>query len=427
MKVLLVSFLIDPRLGGGAATSAARLAHGLAQQGVEVVTVTTHGEPEPSLAIEDGIKAYAFRPRNLYWVYDKDEQPVWKKVVWQSIDTWNPSTYRAMRQIIATEKPDIIHVHKLRGLSPSVWAAAAAENCRPIVQTCRDYEIFSPEGTLNSRVGRLALRRHWSMRPYQALRRQWSNQVDIVTAPSRFTLETIVNMDFFGRAQKLVVPNTHGLTNDELDDLAGHTPQPSPSTSDLHLLYLGRLETPKGIEVLCRAFAELVDELPNIHLDIAGDGTKEAALHARYQNTPRMYFHGYLAGEKKRDLIARADVLVMPSIVREVFGNSIIEAYAHGKPVIASRIGGMPELIEEGITGLLVEPDNVASLQQAIRRLSAESGSAAAMGPACRRQAKQYTLEAVTTAYLAAYEVGMNIRSSTGRRADQQQPGNGVE
>ncbi len=410
MKVLLVSFLLDPRLGGGAATSAIRLARGLAQQGVEVAAVTTHDEPEPRLIIEDHLKTYAFRPRNLYWVERKDEQPAWKKVFWQLIDIWNPSTYRYMRRVIGMERPDIIHIHKLRGLSPSVWSAAAVEDCRPIVQTCRDYELISPEGTLTTRIGRMALEQHWSMRPYQALRRRWSNQVDVATAPSQFTLDTIAGIGFFGRAKKVVVPNTHGLTTRELDAMAARIPQQTRTTSGLRLLYLGRLEREKGIEVLCRAVAGLLDELPDLSLDVAGTGTREADLRATYASVPRMRFHGYLAGEEKENIIAQSDALVMPSIYQEIFGNSIIETYAYGKPVIASRAGGMTELIEDGVTGFLVEPNDVASLQQAIRRLSAEPEAAARMSAACREQAKRYTIEATTAAYLSAYELGMNAR-----------------
>lgn len=413
MKVLLVSYLMDPSLGGGAATSANRLARGLAQQGVDVVAVTTHGESEPRVMVEGGIRTYSFRPRNLYWVEEKDRQPLWKKVIWQTVDTWNLSTYRYLRQVIEAEQPDVVHIQKLRGLSPSVWAAAAAENCRPIVHTCHDYELISPEGLLNTRIGRLALRRHWSMRPYQAIRGHWSKQVDVATAPSRFTLETVARTGFFGRAQKVVIPNTHGLTAGELDAMAARTSRSSRSAGQLRLLYLGRLETEKGIEVVCRAFAGLAGELTGIALDVAGSGSKEAAVRALYEDVPGIRFHGHLAGEAKENLIAQADVLIMPSIVHEVFGNSIIEAYAHGKPVIASRIGGMQELIEEGVTGWLVEPNDVESLQQAIRRLGAEPEAAAAMEAACRQQARRYTLEAVSAAYLAAYEAGMGTRAGS--------------
>jgi glycosyltransferase involved in cell wall biosynthesis len=406
MKVMLVSFLLDPHLGGGAATSAVRQALGLARQGVEVVGVTTHEEAGLQVRDENGIKTYSFRPRNLYWVENKDRQPLWKRVAWQSIDTWNLSTYQTMRRLIQQERPDVIHIHKLRGLSPSIWNAAAAEGCRPIVQTCRDYELISPEGLLQSTIGRMAARRHWAIRPYQAIRARASNLVDVATSPSRFTLETITRLGFFGRARQVVVPNTHGLSAAELDALPAG---PASDPAGLRLLYLGRLESEKGIDVLCRAFAGITAELPQVYLDVAGGGGREAELRAAYADLPRLRFHGHVSGAAKDGVIAQCDVLVMPSIVNEVFGNSIIEAYAYGKPVIAARIGGMPEVVDEGETGLLVEAGQVESLQQAIRLMLAHPEKRSQMSQACREKARCYTLEAVTAAYLAAYAEGLKL------------------
>lgn len=403
MKVLVVSYLLDPRLGGGAATTALRLCRGLARQGIEVVAVTTHDQSSLSITMQDGIKIYGFRPRNLYWVAEKNRQSLAKKVLWQLIDTWNPHVYRYLREVIRREAPDVVHVNKLRGLSPAVWAAAAAEGCRPIVQSCHDYEIISPEGSLESRVGRWALARHWSLRPYQALRARWSNMVDLVTAPSRYTLQTITDLGFFSGSRRLVVPNSHGFSREDLARLAQDRNGGQMGSTEFNLLYLGRLESLKGIDVLCEAFAGIAAELPCVQLDVAGNGSREAILRETYAGIPQIRFHGHVSGPAKDRLIADANMLVMPSVVREVFGISIVEAYAYGKPVIASRVGGMPELVREGETGLLVEPGNVVGLQQAIRQMAADPRRAEVMSPACREAAQQYTLEAVTDAYLEAY------------------------
>lgn len=403
MKVLIASYLLDPRLGGGAVTAAARVCRSLVERGVEVVAVTTHDDARSTVTTEDGIKVYHFRPRNLYWVANKERQPIVKKAFWQLVDVWNPHVYRTVREIIRQEKPDVVHVHKLRGLSPAVWSAAAAEGCRPIVQTCHDYELISPEGSLESTVGRLALRRHVTLRPYQSARARLSDQVDVVTAPSCYTLSTITELGFFGRAHSRVVPNSHGLSRAELARLADQRRRGPQSAGKLNLLYLGRLETIKGIDILCEAFAGIAASLPQARLDIAGSGAREASLREQYSGQPAIHFHGHVMDVAKEALIADADVLVMPSVVREVFGISIVEAYAYGKPVIASRIGGMPELVREGETGLLVEPGDMAGLQQAIRRMAEDPALAQAMSPTCRQAAEAYTMEAVTDGYLAAY------------------------
>jgi glycosyltransferase involved in cell wall biosynthesis len=404
MKVLVVSYLLDPQRGGGAATAALRLCQGLAARGVEVVAVTTHAERQPWEATQDGIRTYAFRPRNLYWVADKSGQPWPKKVAWQLIDIWNPQVYRHLRAIIQRERPDIVHVHKMRGLSPAVWSAAAAEGCAPIVHTCHDYETVSPEGLLDSAVGRMALARHPALRPYQAARARWSRAVHVVTAPSRFTLDTITGLGFFDRARPVVVPNSHGFRAAELAGLIDATEGPPGDT--FRYLYLGRLETVKGIDVLLPAFAAIAAARPNVQLDVAGDGSRGEALRAAYGGLPQVRFHGHVAGEEKRRLIAAADALVMPSIVREVFGISIVEAYAFGKPVIAARIGGMPELVQPGQTGLLVEPGDTIGLQEALCALAADRARTRGMAPACAAAARAYTLEAVADGYLSAYEAG---------------------
>ena len=404
MKVLIASYLLDPRLGGGAVTAAVRVCRSLAERGVEVIGVTTHDDARPAVTMEEGMKGYRFRPRNLYWVADKDRQPDAKKIAWQLIDLWNPHVYRTLRGIIRQERPDVVHVHKLRGLSPAVWSAAAAEGCRPIVQTCHDYELVSPEGSLESRVGEMALARHWSLRPYQGVRARLSNRVDVVTTPSCYTLNTITELGFFGRARRLVVPNSHGFRTEELARLGAEQLGEPHLPGKLRLLYLGRLETIKGIDVLCEAFAGIAGAYPQVRLDVAGSGAREASLREQYSGLPSIRFHGHVMGAEKEKLIAAADVLVMPSVVREVFGISIVEAYAYGKPVIASRIGGRPELVREGETGLLVEPGDVAALQNSIRRMADEPDLAMSMAPICRQTAQAYTMEAVTDGYLAAYK-----------------------
>ncbi|MDH7488794.1 MAG: glycosyltransferase, partial [Anaerolineae bacterium] len=216
MKVALLSYVFDPQAGGGAVRSARILAHGLAARGDEVVAIATARERRLRVEREEGVTLYSFLPWNLYWVGDKDRQPMWKRVPWQVLDIWNPHAYQVVRGILRRERPDIAHVNKLRGLSPSVWAAARAEGI-PLVHTCRDYELFSPEGTLESRVGAWAERGAWFLRPYAAFRAWLSRAVAAAVAPSRYTLDAHLTRGFFPRAAARVIPNSHGMTLAELD------------------------------------------------------------------------------------------------------------------------------------------------------------------------------------------------------------------
>ncbi len=406
MKVLVVATQTDHE-GGGAATAARQLALGLQRLGVDVVLVGTHRQGGLTITERDGIRHYSFRPHNLYWIGDKDTKPAYMRAVFQAVDLWNPHVYRVLRAIIAREQPDVVHTQKLRGLSPSVWAAADAAGVAGLrlAHTCHDHELISPEGTLAGRLGELALRGSRWLWPYQALRRAQSRRVDIVTAPSRMTLERHTTLAFFPQAQAQVVPNSHGFSQAELDELCLQVrdrKHSDPATT--RLVYLGRLDSIKGIEVLCTAFERAVALRPGLRLDVAGTGVLLESLRAQYRQLPEIVFHGQVEGARKSDLLATADALVVPTVAQEAFGIVIVEAFAHGTPVLASAIGGIPELVREGETGFLVEPGNVARLTEKLVWASDHAATLHNLRPLCLAAARVYTLEMVAAAHRTAYE-----------------------
>ncbi len=400
MKVALLSYVFDPQAGGGAVRSARMLARGLAARGDEVVVITTARERRLRVEREEGATVYSFLPWNLYWVGDKDAQPMWKRVPWQVLDIWNPHAYRMVRSILRRERPDIAHVNKLRGLSPSVWAAARAEGI-PIVHTCRDYELFSPEGTLESRVGAWAERGAWLLRPYAAFRAWLSRAVAAAVAPSRYTLDAHVLRGFFPRAVARVIPNSHGMTLAELDRIRAASPV--SDSGEVRVLYLGRLERAKGVDLLCEAVARCAARYPNLRLDVAGWGTLETALRREYGGHPQIVFHGAVFGEDKARLLAACDAVAVPSVYPEIFGIVVVEAYAYGKPVLAARSGGLPELVADGETGWLVPPRDVDALAEAVGRVAADPVAVRRMASACFHAARQYAVEQVVQEYGSLY------------------------
>jgi glycosyltransferase involved in cell wall biosynthesis len=405
MKVALVTHLFDSEIGGGAKESARFLAHGLTQKGCKVVVITTHPKQKTDREHTDGLTIYRLPPGNLYWVGYKDRQPTYKRVLWQLIDTWNPHAFWRVRHILCHERPDIVHVQKLRGLSPSVWTAAAAVDSGPIVQTFHDYELMSPEGTLTSQVGRYAQEKAWFLLPYQRLRAWCSRVVAAATAPSRYTMEMLSSHDFFPKALKQVVPNTHGMMLEQLDELktAAKTSYISDEKS-VRMLYLGRLEKYKGIDLLCEALEHCVARFPNVRLDIAGWGTLDTPLRQRYGRHSNIIFHEPVYGKNKINLLSTSDVLIVPSVWPEVFGIVIAEAYAFGKPVIAARAGGIPELVKEGETGFLLAPGDKKGLIEVLCRVAEDPSKLRKMAPACFEAARQYAVETITDRYLAVYK-----------------------
>lgn len=361
MRVLILSSFYGVQ-GGGSGVIARHLATGLSDVGHDVSVITIGGTHHYSISQEQGIKVYRFMPVNLYPFKEKDTHPAWQRMIWQFIDIYNAQAAHTLRQILMEESPDIVHLNKMRGFSGAVWSVASQLYPARVIQTCHDYESMSPDGLLRGWIGRMALTKRWPVRGYQIIRAHLSSRVNAVTAPSRFTLDRIVESGLFASAQARVIPNTHGWRDDELDTI--HSRGCNSSDGNVRFLYIGRLEAEKGIKELCDIFVQLYASYPSIRLDIAGQGTLNKELRTRFDTHPGIRFLGVVSGKAKDDALCNTTVVVAPSLVEEVFGLVTIEAFAFGKPVIASNLGGLPELVRPGETGWLFSATDFNTLHQ---------------------------------------------------------------
>jgi colanic acid/amylovoran biosynthesis glycosyltransferase len=154
-----------------------------------------------------------------------------------------------------------------------------------------------------------------------------------------------------------------------------------------HILFLGRLSPEKGV----LEFAEATEGLPRV---IVGDGP----LRDRVPESP-----GAVPSTEVGGLYERAAVVCVPSL-REGYGMAAAEAMAYGRPVVASAVGGLVDLVEDGVTGLLVPPGDIAALRAALERLLADSDLRARLGTAARERAtERFSPGAAAAATVVAY------------------------
>jgi glycosyltransferase involved in cell wall biosynthesis len=194
----------------------------------------------------------------------------------------------------------------------------------------------------------------------------------------------------------------------------GIEPDGSPQAygdDEPRLLCVGRLIPIKGHVVLLRAFAEARRRVPSLSLDIAGRGPLEPALRALAKELgieDSVRFLGYVAPIQRA--IEQAAIVVVPSM-GEGFGMVALEAMERARPVIAAEIGGLGELVEDGVTGLLVPAGEAEPLAEAIVRLAGSLDLSAAMGAAGRRRAlEQFLQERCTDRTELLYEEALNGR-----------------
>lgn len=143
------------------------------------------------------------------------------------------------------------------------------------------------------------------------------------------------------------------------------------SGSGRNILFVGRLDHVKGLPLLFEAFSVLIPDDPALHLHIVGDGPQRQDLQSmaiKKQLMNHITFHGYKSQTELRELFQKADVFVMSSFA-EGIPVVLMEAMAFGTPVVAPRITGIPELIDDGVNGLLTIPGNIESLVSCIETL----------------------------------------------------------
>ena len=294
--------------------------------------------------------------------------------------------------LIENERPDIVHCHNIyHQLTPSIIGAAKRRGI-PVVLTLHDYKTVCPVYTRlrNGSVcsdcldGKfLNVLRHrcadgsfgksailYAEAIAQKLLRSYE-RVDAVLAPSHFMAKSVTRHRFAG-------DRVHVLYNGiDLREIS------ASKTDKNYILYMGRLTPEKGVATLLEAHAQMSDGLD---LRIAGTGPLEEDLRRRYS---RARFIGYVSGDALCKTIEEASVVVAPSEWYENCPMSVLEAMAYGKPVIASNIGGIPELVSDGETGFLFEAGNREALRVCLEKVMNSPAMRARLGAAGRKRVEE--------------------------------------
>jgi glycosyltransferase involved in cell wall biosynthesis len=305
---------------------------------------------------------------------------------------WNGDSYRALRTVVRRTRPDVVHFHNtLPRISPSGYYAATSEGV-PVVQTLHNYRLLCPSALLfrdgipcQDCVGRtLALPgiRHGCYRGSRAataavagmtaahrMLGTWSREVALYIALTEFARSRLIDGGF--AAEQIVVkPNF-------VD------PDPGPGTgAGGYALFVGRLTTEKGIRTLLNAWRTMHVEIP---LRIVGDGPLADEVADAARTMSGVTWLGRRTPGEVAALVGEAAVLVCPSGCYETFGRVVIEAFAAGTPVVASDLGALAELVQEGRTGRLFRPGDADALVRVMRELMSQRSHLPTLRTAARR------------------------------------------
>lgn len=364
MKILIVNTFYFPDIIGGTEISVKKLAEYLSQNGNEVVILCTG--KKNCCEWQDNIKIIRRHFKNIMPFIEYKTSTFFKKTIYKVFDYYNFLNKKELYFILKEEKPDIVHTNNLFGITPIIWEVSLKFGI-PIVHTVRDYFQLCPKATLKKHSGDTCTKCKNICRFYRFFYRKFSFKADVVTAPSKFTLNKYLENGYFKNSRKYAVYNAIDFKMKEVEKLYELRKNTIESKQEIHYVYIGGIEEHKGIQWLLDSFMSVRKE--NIRLDIAGKGLLEKIVYKSMEKDKRIKFFGFLNEQELRELLMNCDVLIIPSIWEEPFGRVVLDAYIKCMPVIGSKIGGITELIKNNKTGILVETNNQNELSKEISLL----------------------------------------------------------
>jgi glycosyltransferase involved in cell wall biosynthesis len=338
------------------------------------------------------------------------------------LSRWLSARYlRRLRRELARQPVDLVHAHSLSMRLSPLPLRAAVEQGIPVLMTVHDFNyvcprkwMIDPAGEPCARgIGAACLvldcasarpgRRHL---PYHGLR--WlkiqlhrallRRLVDVFVAPSEL-LASWLRRDLGVTPERIVhIPN--------FVPVVPAAPVRAPAGSDL--LFVGRLSPEKGVDCLLQAFSALRGRFPQARLVVAGDGPARGPLErlARHLGVEQATtFTGMLEQEQLRERHAAARCSLFPSLWLENCPMGVLEAMAAGAAIVASRVGGIPEILRDEENGLLFERGDSAALAAQLARVLDDSALAVRLGSAARAdQVLRFSPQAHRTQLLGLYE-----------------------
>lgn len=386
MKPLFISSLYHPNQVGGAEKVVRIIAESMLVHGHTPVVVTTHDGRADHVADVNGVKVHYLALKNIYWPYAPTQRRAVSKAIWHGIDSYNLPMARAVARVLDSEKPDVVNTHNLTGLSCAAWGAVKSRGL-PLIHTLHDYSLMCPKTSMY-KDGRNCRGQCTTCALYKSPGKRLSQEVDHVVGVSRFTLDRHLASGYFQSARQ-----THVIHNGLPGSPSAAARQVRPG-QPLQLGYVGQLTPQKGIADLIRQMGRWQDG--QCELRVAGRGAADYEAQLRAEATGNVRLMGFI---DPQELYRAIDVLVVPSLWEEPLATTVLEAYLHGVPVIVSRRGGLPEMVDEGRTGFVFEPLEAGGLAQVIDRILRNRQLVEDMRPLVLEKSRDFLVDRMQAKY----------------------------
>jgi glycosyltransferase involved in cell wall biosynthesis len=392
MRIAIISSLYHPHQVGGAELSAQRIAEGLTVGGHEVLVVTLDPRADVPREEINGVHVARIRLPNVYWPFPSERRSKLLKLAWHAVDSWNPVAAGRVERLLKGFRPEIVQTHNLTGFSTAIWSMIAKMGI-PIIHVLHDYYLLCSNSTMTHN-GVCFHGPHGWCRHIRSLQRKQSQAVGTVVGVSQFILDTHLSAGVFPKATtRLVINNGCDVPAGLMPIIANRIDR--TSTAPLKVGYLGQISEVKGLRPLLMAVAKLPQD--QVTLTVAGTGD-ESYIQQLKQSHPLQNVR-FVGRVNPAEFLNQIDLLCVPSIWHDPLPTVVFEAYSHGVPVVGSKMGGITEMVDDGVTGRLVPAGDVAELAAALSEFVDQPASLPQFRRNALIKARQFTKARNIAAY----------------------------
>jgi glycosyltransferase involved in cell wall biosynthesis len=361
MKIVSFISTFEPHTYGGGEVSALNLARWLSQRGHNVSIITMAGPKDCEISGDFVNGVYVWRKRfpRPYAYWENIGASISKKFVYYIHDHLHYRNKKIVGQILDNTKPDFALIHVISGIGFNSISEISKRDI-PTIYVMHDLNLVCARGSLFKR-GAECLSQCKICKIICGIRFSYVSNIPRLS----FCSPSQANLNKAGEFLDLKRFRLRQI----LDVNKYPTPTVKKQASDLvRFLFVGRLSLTKGVHVVAEALKKL-ENLHKFEFVIVGVGAEESELKRKYAHMKWCIFKGFLSHQEISNLMAESDVLCVPSIWQENSPGVVIHALGIGLPVLGSNKGGIPELVTDNETGLLLPPGNVEAWRKAFEDL----------------------------------------------------------
>ncbi len=371
MKIAIIVPLFPPKWLAGTEIATYNIARHLSKRGHEVHVITSLDEGLPRESMEQGFYVHRIR---------------WRKIRFVGTISFWFKIFLALRNI----NPDIVHSQSIGMGIPGIVAKKLLK--KPLLVWGRGIDVYLP-GPLMKPLSKLVLRN--------------ADAVIALTEDMKREMQKICYRDVF------VIPN--GIDLEKFENLSREEARTKLQIKEDEkmVVFVGTLRPIKGLKYLIKAMNIITRQDTGVKLMLVGDGEERQDLQELVNELDlgnQVIFGGRVPNEKVSEYMVASDIFVLPSL-SEGFPNVVLEAMAAGLPVVASKVGGLPEIIKDGKNGFLVEPKNPEQIAEKVMLLLRDEELRKRVSRNNKEKAKHYSWDSVVEKLEEIYKVDPIVKT----------------